>query len=811
MKRPFQRLRAVAFWCEDQFTWLFRNPVFPAQILLMLLASWGLLGADLGVERLFWSEIWTVQLGCGLAVGMLFGVVLFVWYLLDRPRRAVYIASRPGRPSLFPSQTNIRVRRLGAYLLWSLPLLLVAMVLGKALAIAHLADTARQNTPDLKVDDYVRTYLKGRYYLLFGIVGYLLSMLLAWFLFFLDERWKVRERIAKWPLFINQPGFRSGRVPRRDIPLHAISAYLVGVGLIFLVIAIAVLTALNHAAPGRVVTSPVVIVCLVCILVTQVYGYWSCHIQAGTLTVIVIFLTLAAWNSSSVFPEVDYKFRFPGLDEYYSPARRIDLGQLNRDGYIGMTPPTPGGRTQLQDKDILERIGNRWQETPRDEVSLPKLIVIAVSGGGIRSAVWTAVVLEGMEQEMPGKPGQAVFRNHIRLFTGASGGMVGASLYVADFEHNWPDRGNPNIDADDQALGLGLLSGPLSDQSLLPTFQTAVIRDFSRNLFVPPWKTAAYDRGRSLEDKWTLNARERGYGPPGKSAKELADLRAAGKRLSPFNRTFADLYELEAQGLRPSLIFSPMLVEDSRRLLVSNLDLGNLAVAVGPVARKPEEAKYRLDGLYSRSGLEFFKLFPNAHDTFEVGTAARMSATFPVISPAVSLPTVPARRVVDAGYFDNYGVDLAVMWLIQHREELLKHSGGVALVEIRAFPLQERGLRYAPKGDPEQAAAAGLLADSISAISTPLQAVLRARGNASYHRNNELLAALDYAFNTNVEQNEPYFRRFVFELDTDASLNWYLSSEEKKRIAGRFRDDPEVQNQAKALAEWLGGGGGPQR
>ena len=173
--------------------------------------------------------------------------------------------------------------------------------------------------------------------------------------------------------------------------------------------------------------------------------------------------------------------------------------------------------------------------------------------------------------------------------------------------------------------------------------------------------------------------------------------------------------------------------------------------------------------------MEFFKLFPDAHDKFEIGTAARMSATFPVISPAVSLPTVPAHRVVDAGYFDNYGVDLAVMWLIQHREELLKHCGGVALVEIRAFPLQERGLRSSPKGDPEHAEAAGLLADSIAAISTPLQAVLRARGNASYHRNNELLAALDYAFNTNVEQNEPFFRRFVFELDTDASLNWYLT------------------------------------
>ena len=296
---------------------------------------------------------------------MLFGVVLFVWYLLDRPRRAVYVASRSGRPSLFPSRTDIRVRRLGAYLLWALPILLAVMILGKAFAIAQLANTARENIPDLKLDEYVRTYLSGRYYLLFGIAGYLLSMLLAWLLFSLDERWKIRERIANWPLFIRQPGFTSGRVLRRNIPLHAISAYLVCVGLIFLAIAIALLTMLNNAAPGRVVTSPVVLVCLVCILITQVYGYWSCHIQVGTLSVIVLFLALAAWNSSSVFPEADYKFRFPGLDEYSTPERRVDLGQLNNDGYIGMTPPAPGGRPQLQDRDILEQINNRWQETPR--------------------------------------------------------------------------------------------------------------------------------------------------------------------------------------------------------------------------------------------------------------------------------------------------------------------------------------------------------------------------------------------------------------------------------------------------------------
>ena len=59
-------------------------------------------------------------------------------------------------------------------------------------------------------------------------------------------------------------------------------------------------------------------------------------------------------------------------------------------------------------------------------------------------------------------------------------------------------------------------------------------------------------------------------------------LRPNGK--SGFSRPFSELVELEKDGCRPSLVFSPMMVEDARRLLVSNLDLMHLTVASGPVA-----------------------------------------------------------------------------------------------------------------------------------------------------------------------------------------------------------------------------------
>lgn len=802
MKRLFRILRTAAYWVEDQFDWVFRNPVFPAQIGFILLASWGLVGADLGIERLFWSESWAVQLTSGLAVGMLFGMILVVWYLLDRPDRFIAFAGGPNKPTLFPSRTLV-VRTLGSYLFWALPLLLLVLLAGKASVIAMNA--TRVDPPfDLGA------YLKGRLYLLFGPAGYLLAIVLARLLFVADERLGIRDRLTRWPPFTSLAGFGSGRIPPGDLPLHAISAYLALVAMGFIAGAIGVLTITNELMPGRVAISPVVLACLVFILISQVYGYWSFHIRLGTLALVSVAFLLAAWNSTAVFPEAEFKYRFPGLNDYYARGRRVPLAELNRDGYVGDTAPRPGGKDQLRDCDILASISRRWQAVPGQEQTRPKLVVVAVSGGGIRSAVWTAVVLETVEAELK-KSSRASLRDHIRLFTGASGGMVGASLFVADFESDWPDRGNPQLDPADARDGLGLRSGVLAEQSLLPVTQTAVTRDFSRNLFVPPWRVVGYERGRSLEDKWALNARARGYGPTGQTAAELESIRASGRKLSPFNRTFADLYPLEAQGLRPSMIFSPMLVEDSRRLLISNLDLSNLASARGPIERPIGAGGVRLDGIYSRSGLEFFKLFPDAHGTFEIGTAARMSATFPVITPAVSLPTIPPRRVVDAGYFDNYGVDLAAMWLIQNRKDLLEHCGGVALIEIRAFPLQERGLRFLPESDPTQSEAAGLLADAVSAVSTPLRALLRARGNTSYHRNNELLAALDHGFNTSTDAADPYFRRFVFELDVDAALNWYLSSEEKRAVAGRFQKDEGARNQAKAFAEWLDSGGGMLR
>src|SRR5262249_49089892 len=70
----------------------------------------------------------------------------------------------------------------------------------------------------------------------------------------------------------------------------------------------------------------------------------------------------------------------------------------------------------------------------------PRLAVVAVTGGANRSALWTDVALDELENRLRGAAtpaGESHFPRHVRLIAGASGGMVGAAHYVATLD----DRG----------------------------------------------------------------------------------------------------------------------------------------------------------------------------------------------------------------------------------------------------------------------------------------------------------------------------------------------------------------------------------
>ncbi len=409
----------------------------------------------------------------------------------------------------------------------------------------------------------------------------------------------------------------------------------------------------------------------------------------------------------------------------------------------------------------------------------PKLVIVTVSGGGIRASVWTSVVLHKLERTLG-----ADFPFHIRLITGASGGMVGGSYYSTSLKPPSPAvlHGGP---ADFSALH-GITGGQFVDRMAANQLDAVAGRLVFADLISPlnPFLQNG-DRGKTLEQTWMRWT--------------------GGERQSPLGRSLQSYAADERLGRRPSLVYTPMMVEDGRRLLVSNLDLAfatrNVAgLLIEPSSRMIERRAFQGDDLdrtihdeddvLSLSSVEFFRLFPESHD-FRVTTAARMSASFPWVSPAISLPTSPPRRVVDAGYYDNYGVNLAALWLSKMRPWLEANTSGVIVLQIRDHVSQDARTeidfdRLAVTSALDRLtwhAGSELLAPGMQAISTPLLGISNARQWSMSFRNDEQVDLLDLLFDG---ANRDFFRTVVFECPVDVSLNWQLSTREKDVLASGF-------------------------
>jgi hypothetical protein len=263
----------------------------------------------------------------------------------------------------------------------------------------------------------------------------------------------------------------------------------------------------------------------------------------------------------------------------------------------------------------------------------------------------------------------------------------------------------------------------------------------------------------------------------------------------PLAQTFNDLKAWELQGRRPSLVFTPMLIEDSRRLVLSNLDLRYAISNDGPViTRSPSEQG--AENL-SIDAVQFFRLFPEVHKTFRLSTAIRMSASFPFFSPAVSLPTKPRRRVVDAGYYDNYGVTLAASWLFGRDIDNWREAfDRVLIIQIRDGVTEKaRQLRSAA------ADGSSFLSRSMEEMTSPPEGMYNATFGSSSFRNDGLLELYKRFHDlrrkvkgvetgpgpkvkrqARLEWREEPFMVVNIEFNEKASLSWYLSDDEKQRI-----------------------------
>jgi hypothetical protein len=487
--------------------------------------------------------------------------------------------------------------------------------------------------------------------------------------------------------------------------------------------------------------------------------------------------------------------------EQNNHIRAPHVASAIRDDHQELVKALEMHKTRLLSTENLDR---HPSARPASNRSKPDLVVIAVSGGGIRAAVWTFVVLSHLERAFAERG--VDFPAHVRLITGASGGMVGASYYIASLPEpeNRPPSRDDEADKKNRYDQLKAQQRALGSDFLTPLVKRAVLSDLPS--WLSPWPLS-YDRGLALEQAWS---------------------RSLGGALDV---SFKDLRDSEQKGWRPSLIFTPMLIEDGRRLLISNLDLRYPISNDGWVLASKSDLLYRNN--HSIEALELFRLFQGAEDRFTLATAARMSASFPFFSPAVSLPTRPRRRVVDAGYYDNYGVSLATSWLFSRSNQpwIREKFDRIVLIQIRDGQSEdERQLQKL------QRTTSTALGRSTEEITAPPEGLYTAQFASSSFRNDGLLELYDHfdalmrlkenlkGFARDKKQMKQYleeqkqvlsegreptlprsleekkirhimeteFMVMNFELDEPASTSWYLTDREKTAItrtaAGKLKE-----------------------
>jgi hypothetical protein len=529
------------------------------------------------------------------------------------------------------------------------------------------------------------------------------------------------------------------------VVLHVLQAGLLAVFAVgYLMVAAHVAISESH---GWV--SPAVVICVAIGLCGAVYGairffFPDRHMGALVLMGVVGVFGVRGCADLSFYDELS----LPQPPKYAgtSLASPSEAGLLGDEAALNawlarMRTEPPPGVTWPTEGEVRLAAGNtamRCEPGPR-----PRLALVATSGGGIRAAAWTAHVLSKLE----GPGGVPGFHRYVRLVTGASGGMVGAGTWVAGLEPG----GTPS-----ERVSLATMM----QQDSLSSAAIALLLPFGEN------------RGRALERVW------------GKHTGGLTD------------RTFASLREGESRGWLPSLVYSPMLVEDGRRLLVSNLDLSALTASRASTLVMEGHGDEPVEGSKARlsiSGVQLFQLFPRKQAAFSVAAAARMSASFPYMSPASALPTSPPVRVVDAGYYDNYGVDLAAMWLHAHRDWVRECTSGVVLIQIRD---------HLGNGRRTKLQASNGAGSPLGGLMSPVEAVLRARESSMSFRNDELLSLVEDELNAG---ESCFFTTAIFEFSETAPLSWALSAEDTARLE-HAASSPVMQARVDAVREWLSAG-----
>ena len=374
----------------------------------------------------------------------------------------------------------------------------------------------------------------------------------------------------------------------------------------------------------------------------------------------------------------------------------------------------------MRDSINMIRLLEQWKDN--QQTAKPYLYLMSVSGGGIRSATFSFHTMRSIDSTLQGNLMKKLF-----LFSGASGGMFGATYYRELYRQKSKDAGVWQLD---EKYGENI-----SRDLLNPIFSSLVTRD----LITPSqyFTVGAYryvkDRGYAFEEQLNYNT---------------------GHILKG---TLRDYFADEAYVRIPLGIYLSTVSQDGRKLMICSQPVSFL------MHPKPDSTS---GVTVEPDAIDYVSYFEKQNPyNIRLLTALRMNATFPIVLPNVWLPTQPVVDVMDAGMRDNYGMEINCRFLHKFRKWIQENTSGVVLLQIRDHKKSERKKETRDYG----------LGDIFYKPFTALQ--------------NNFYSVQDYYLESMMSylQESVNIKRFVFVYEPlpnkpNATLNFHLTTDEKRSV-----------------------------
>lgn len=461
------------------------------------------------------------------------------------------------------------------------------------------------------------------------------------------------------------------------------------------------------------------------IMITGAVSYWF---RKWSIAVsLVIFFLINALMKAGVINAV---YETPGLDYDGHKAEYTIKSLKEQNSYENIE------KDKIHTLKILENWKVKWPEGKKQ-----KMIFLCVSGGGQRAALWTFNALLHADSLLQGK-----LMDHTMLITGASGGAFGAAYFRELKLHSTQFEKASALEN-------------ISKDNLNPIIFSLVVNDLIlRNQFYTyEGKKYLKDRGYEFENQLNSNT----------------DF--------VLDKKLTDYTEVEFTSQTPMMILGPTVSLDGRKLYLSPQPVTYMNIFA-----KDREGHI----MYKKSSIDFLQFFKaQKAENLKILTALRMNASFPYVTPNLTLPSEPVIEIMDAGVSDNFGISDALKFLFNFKDWISNNTSGVIILSIRDTrkdaPIRERSNL-----------------SILERISVPISSVYNNLGNSQDLSNDYKLTfanewfdgeidliGLEYNTLSIFEQKE-FINKAQENWQKDlerASLSWHLTKKEKTNIINNIK------------------------